>query len=261
MEEAAAPPIGVLDGVPLERLLGVLRLAHQLDAARLKGCLAAALERHEVDSLPLLVAAANAAAECELEDAHAAVLARLACALAAAKGRAPPGAARAEVARLNAPSLADLLFVSLGDRPSASATHIATFREYSSLPEYATFRSTRFQAGGVEWRLAMHPCGRGDSDGTHLSLYLECKERAPRPVIASFTLRLRGFPGVLTIQESFKWCAFQLDVQDDGHWCSWGTSTFLELDALHDPYHGYLAGDALRIEVDITMHEVGRGAA
>ncbi|KAI8463505.1 MAG: TRAF-like protein, partial [Monoraphidium minutum] len=171
---------GVLDGVPLERLLGVLRLAHQLDAARLKGCLAAAL---------------------------------------------------------------------------------AAAREYSSLPEYATFRSTRFQAGGVEWRLAMHPCGRGDSDGTHLSLYLECKERAPRPVIASFTLRLRGFPGVLTIQESFKWCAFQLDVQDDGHWCSWGTSTFLELDALHDPYHGYLAGDALRIEVDITMHEVGRGAA
>ncbi|KAI8467380.1 MAG: hypothetical protein J3K34DRAFT_523776 [Monoraphidium minutum] len=117
MDEAAAPPTGVLDGVPLERLLGVLRLAHQLNAARLKGHLAAALGRRKVDSLPLLVAAANTAAECELGAVHVGVLRQLQAALSKAAADTAPAAVRAALAGLGPASHVELHQLSLGVHP------------------------------------------------------------------------------------------------------------------------------------------------
>ncbi|KAI8463498.1 MAG: hypothetical protein J3K34DRAFT_495383 [Monoraphidium minutum] len=190
MEEAAPAPTGVLDGVPFERLLGVLRLAHQLDT-------------REVNSLPLLVAAANAAAECELGGVHTATLRRLQAVLGQPARRTAPAPVRAALAGLNRPSLVELQLLSLGARPAGGdVKQTVAFEGFAGMAAAGgRHNSAPFFAGGVGMALPSFKAGRREQ----------------------------------------------------------GWDRFAPLAQLHDARRGFLAGDALRIEVGITVHKKGGG--
>ncbi|KAI8463496.1 MAG: TRAF-like protein [Monoraphidium minutum] len=261
MEEAAAPPDagGVLDGVPLERLLGVLRLAHQLDAARLKARLADALARREVGSLPLLVAATNAAADCGLECISTTILGRLHSALPGVRGCTAQAEMRAALGGLNPASLAGLLLLSLGLSPDGGEfKRIVTFPGFSGLAGGGPHYSAPFFAGGIAWRLKLYPEGDGAAAGTHLTLFLQCLSPPERsPVRATFSLAVLGEGGTRGFQHSTFETGGVFEVDDP----LWGWYDFASLEELRDARRGYLDGDALRVEVaGITVDEAG-GAA
>ncbi|KAI8467705.1 MAG: TRAF-like protein [Monoraphidium minutum] len=254
MDEAAVPR--ALDAVPLGRLMGVLRLSHQLDSARLTARLAGALAQRQFGSgacdLSLLTSLVNTAADCGLGDLHTLALQQLAIALA--EGREPESKALALCdgagAALNAASVGELFALTARTAMWGRIEVINEFNFgcFAQLTAGATFSPT-FLVRGHEWRLQVCPKGYGEGAGTHLSLYLECMYAIERlPVTATVDVKVFG-----SEKDSAAFTSYIAAAKYNSDARVHGWPKALKLSHLQDAAEPVLPSGSLRVAVTVKV--------
>ncbi|KAI8463491.1 MAG: TRAF-like protein [Monoraphidium minutum] len=162
---------------------------------------------------------------------------------------------RAALGGLNASSLVELQLLSLGAHPDGrKVKQTVTIEGFAGLlVAGGSHFSAPFFADGIEWRLKFYPGCNDAAAGTYLSLFLECMSRERFPITASCSFAVLREGGARGFEFSFDDRAFTAAN------INWGAPKYAALAQLRDVRRGYLAGDALRIEVAITVDEAGGG--
>ncbi|KFK41803.1 hypothetical protein AALP_AA2G174000 [Arabis alpina] len=108
-----------------------------------------------------------------------------------------------------------------------------------SIRNLDSYTSDTFSSGGRNWKLKVYPNGTSSAAGNSLSLYLVSASGEKGYVQAK--LRVIGTTKVEKQVEGYP------DAKENG----WGLEKYMPLADLKDTSRGFLAGDALKVEVEI----------
>ncbi|KAK9912374.1 hypothetical protein M0R45_036241 [Rubus argutus] len=113
------------------------------------------------------------------------------------------------------------------------------------------YYSDVFVIGGFKWRILIHP--KGNNVGDYLSMYLDVADSS---TLTSGSSRYAKFSLIAVNQLDRKWSItkdteheFTADESD------WGFTSFMRLSEIHDLPRGYLVGDNVVVEAEVSVRK------